>query len=163
MSAVADASPLILFARALHLHVLHLLFGELWIPPLVAREVCGDPTRPGALAVAAAVGHWIHERAPASRASALQVAGVLDAGEAEAIALAAELGLLLIVDDPTGRRVASAQDVPILGSAGVAGLAKRHGIVPAVRPLLDRLIAEGLRLSRPLYAQVLADSGELAP
>jgi predicted nucleic acid-binding protein len=163
MTAVADSSPLIPFGRASQLRLLQLLFGDLWIPPRVAQETYGDLTRPGALAVAAAVGHRIHERSPLDQVSVQHFTGVLDAGEAEAIVLASEHRLLLLIDDPAGRKAAATRRVPVLGSAGVAGLAKRHGLVPAAGPVLDQLMRGGLRLSRALYTQILLDAGEPTP
>jgi hypothetical protein len=62
VAVVADASPLILFARTGQLRVLAELFGEVVAPPRGAAEAYLDtPSRPGAAALAAAA------RSPPSR------------------------------------------------------------------------------------------------
>lgn len=161
MTAVADSSPLILFSRAERLTLLRDLFDEVWIPPAVSREVFrDDATRPGAGEIAAELGNWLHERSPANAQDVIALARTVDAGEAEAIALAAEHGLLLVIDDLAGRRAADARGVAIIGSAGALGLAKEAGLLPVVRPALDALLDLGLRLSASLYRQILADAGE---
>jgi predicted nucleic acid-binding protein len=64
VAIVADTRPLILFARAGHLHLLDELFGEVIVPPRVAAEAYLDePSRPGAAALAAA-GTWLRIEAP---------------------------------------------------------------------------------------------------
>lgn len=162
MAVVADSSPLILFARAGQLPLLHQLFDELWIPPRVSGEVFLDaPDRPGATEVATVFGDWIREVAPTNLVAVTALRAVVDPGEAEAIALAVEHDLLLLIDEPDGRRAARERGVLVTGCVGILELAKRHGIVPMVRPLLDELLAEGLRLAPSLYRQVLEQVGEL--
>jgi predicted nucleic acid-binding protein len=161
VTAAADSSPLILFSRAGRLSLLRDLFDEIWIPPAVSREAfLDDPTRPGAAEIAEAMGNWLRERAPTDAQEVAALVAAVDLGEAEAIALAREHGLTLIIDDLAGRRAAEANGVPIIGSAGVLGLAKHAGLLPLMQPALDELIRVGLRLSAPLYRQILADAGE---
>ncbi len=156
MSAVADSSPLILFARIGQLGMLQALFDELLIPPAVYREVVERGRgRPGASEVAGA--QWIRVQRPAGGATGLTKLG---AGEAEAIALAEERRLALLVDDRGGRAVAAARRIEVIGSAGVLLTAKRRGLIVVMQPLLDELLAIGLHLDDGLYAGVLALAGE---
>jgi predicted nucleic acid-binding protein len=139
------------------------LFGEVWIPPAVAGESFRDvPDRPGAAALAAAVGAWLREVAPVNRAAIQSLSVEVDLGEAEAIVLASERGLPLLIDELAGRRVARRLGLRFVGSAGVLLVAKRLELLPRVRPTLDSLIGEGLRLAPGLYRQILEDAGELA-
>jgi predicted nucleic acid-binding protein len=46
------------------------------------------------------------------------------------------------------------------GIIGLILLAKRTGIVPAVRPLLDDLTRQSFRIGSPLYESVLREAGE---
>lgn len=160
MPIVADASPLILLARAGLLDLLRHLYGEAWVPPRVSGEAFGDhPTRPGAIAIAQS-GGWLREVAPVDQDLVALLRTEVHAGEAEAIALAMEHRLLLLIDDHKGRRSARARHVDVIGSAGILSVAKASGLLTAIRPALDRLMDEGLWLSSSLYRQVLTDAGE---
>jgi predicted nucleic acid-binding protein len=86
----------------------------------------------------------------------------LDAGEAEAIALALEIGAeLLLMDDRLGRESARHLGLHYTGLIGVLIEARRKGLIRAVKPHLDALrdIA-GFRLRETLYLRVLQDEGE---
>ncbi len=78
----------------------------------------------------------------------------------DAILLAREHGLILLIDDLAGRRAAEAWGVSIIGSAGALSLAKQAGLLPLVQPALDDLLRAGLRLSASLHRQILTDAGE---
>jgi|SRR5829696_1554022 predicted nucleic acid-binding protein len=161
MVAAADASPLILFARAGRLTLIAEVFDEVWIPPRVAGESFrNDPTRPGAIALTSVLGDWLREVPVSENALTTARAAGAGRGEAEAIGLALEHSLPLIIDDRLGRRAAQSLGVTIIGSAGVLLLAKRLGLLDEVRPTLDDLRAQGLRLSSSIYRQVLAAAGE---
>jgi hypothetical protein len=50
--------------------------------------------------------------------------------------------------------------LPIFGTAGLVFTAKRKGVIPAVRPLLDALRARGFRLRQAVYEEILEAAGE---
>ena len=86
----------------------------------------------------------------------------LDAGEAEAIALAIEIDPeLLLMDEKRGRETARHLDLEYIGIIGVLIEAKHSGLVAAIRPHLDSLRQEaGFFISNVLYQRVLRDAGE---
>ena len=86
----------------------------------------------------------------------------LDRGEAEAIALAVEIGAdLLVADEHRARRVAVRLDLEVVGVLGVLVEAKAKGLIPAVQPLLDDLMtAAGFRVHRDLYLRILRAANE---
>ena len=47
-----------------------------------------------------------------------------------------------------------------IGTLGLLLLAKEHGIVRAIKPMLDELRQSGFHMSIPLYRQVLESAGE---
>src|SRR5207244_6126493 len=59
------------------------------------------------------------------------------------VALAIEQRTTLLTDDNGVRMLAMAQNVPVIGSIGILIRARLDGIIPALKPLLDQLIAAG--------------------
>jgi predicted nucleic acid-binding protein len=161
MSIVSNASPLINLARIGKLSVLQELYGELIIPGAVWQEIVVEGSgQPGADEVKAA--DWIKQRAVTNRQLTQALKQELDAGEAEAIALALEIGAdLLLMDEHLGREVARHLGLRYTGLIGVLIEAKRKGFITSVKPCLDQLrdIA-GFRLSEVLYVRVLQDQEE---
>jgi predicted nucleic acid-binding protein len=104
---------------------------------------------------------WIQTRAAPTPLDARVLAGRLDPGETEAIALALDAGIgRVILDDLPARRLALQLGLRVIGTAGVLLLAKQRGIVPALRPLLDALKASGFRLRKDVHDEVLNAAGE---
>ena len=90
----------------------------------------------------------------------LDLAELLDKGEAEALALAETLNAIALVDERRGRKVATRKGIALTGTAAVLIKAKRAGEVAAVKPLLSRLARSGYGLSNKLVDDVLKLSGE---
>ncbi|MCU0771385.1 MAG: DUF3368 domain-containing protein [Verrucomicrobia bacterium] len=120
------------------------LFGQVLIPPAVRAELDRFHS---------ALPPFLVVRAPAQSGRLKRLMRELDLGEAEAIALAVELGAdWLLMDEVLGRTIARQERLHIIGILGILLAAKHKGIIPAVRPLLDRLqteagfhVAPGLR------------------
>lgn len=161
MSIVSNASPLINLARIGRLDLLCQLFGELTIPEAVWNEVVVEGAgEPGADEVKSA--SWIRMQVVANRQLVHALQQELDAGEAEAIALALEVGAeLLLMDEHLGRETARHLGLRFIGLIGVLVEAKRKGMIGAVKPPLDALHdVAGFWVSDALYLQVLQDEGE---
>ena len=159
---VADASPLIGLARLDRLFILRQLYQTVLVPPRVLTELSIESDLPGARRLGTALAEdWLRS-APLERSDELTVLyDLLDAGEAEAILLAAErTGSLLLIDDRRGRMVARARGIPVVGTGGALLLAKRKGLIDRLRPEIDRLAEVGYRLSPALRARLLDLAGE---
>lgn len=162
MNVVSDASPLINLARIGELDLLHRLYGDLLIPDAVWREVViKGAGQPGAEEVRAV--SWIKTRDVVNEHLVRALRQDLDAGEAEAIALALEVEAdLLLMDERLGRDTAQHLGVRYMGLIGVLIGAKWNGWIRAIRPRLDMLRDEAnFRVSDALYARVLQDEGEV--
>jgi len=161
MKVVCNASPLINLARIGKLGLLRELYNELIIPEAVWHEVVVEGAgQPGAEEVK--VADWIKTQSVANRDFKRALRQELDAGEAEAIVLALEIGAeLLLMDERLGREVTWHFGLRCTGLIGILIEAKRKGRVSAIKPYLDSLrnIA-GFRVSNELYLRVLQDEKE---
>lgn len=117
--------------------------------------------QPGAKAIRNA--SWIETKAVSNQDLVRALRQDLDAGEAEAIALAVETDApLLLMDEQHGRETADHFEIPCIGVIGVFIEAKESGHIQVVRPYLDELReGAGFYISDPLYRRMLRDEGEL--
>ncbi len=161
MSIVSNASPLINLARIGELNLLSQLYGELIVPEAVWREVVLEGAgQPGAKEVETA--SWIQAQSATNRELVQALRQELDAGEAEAIALALEVGAeFLLMDERLGREMALHMGVRCVGLIGILVEARHKELIDKVRPFLDKLRdMAGFWLSETLYRRVLQDEGE---
>jgi predicted nucleic acid-binding protein len=151
-AVVADTSPLIALHQLGHLSLLQRIFGEVYVPPAVAREL--SPGMPE-------LSSWIVVRPLTQPIASEILRASLGAGESEALSLVLEVRAeLVIVDERPARRLALNLGIPVAGTVGVLLRAKQLGFIPEVRPLLDEIIRRGFRLSPAIREKVLADAGE---
>jgi predicted nucleic acid-binding protein len=148
--AVSNTSPLIALYQIDRLDLLQALFDSVVVPPAVEREVAPSV---GLLPA------WVRrQQAPLLP----EFAGDLHAGELEAIALAIHLAAdFVIMDDLPGRRAAERLGLPIIGSLGLLVRAQDRGLIRAVRPIMDQMIANGLFVTVQLYQEILMAAGEV--
>ena len=147
MNGVCNTSPLLVLAKIQRLDLLTQLYARLVIPRAVFDEI-GAKADDAAAQIQALVAT---PRVTVQRATPQTLAGLpvdLGAGEREAIALALETAAdLVVLDDQAGRRLARARGLQVTGTVGVLVEARARGLLPALRPELDRLRAAGLWLA----------------
>jgi predicted nucleic acid-binding protein len=120
--------------------------------------VVGGGDKPGVEEVRQ--GLWI-KRATVQDWSLLQtMPGRLSRGESEAILLAKELGVHLLVDDLEARKEASRLGISYFGSLRIIKEAKDRGLISKAKPILDELIESSTYLDESLYQQFLRKMGE---
>ncbi len=160
---ISDASPVVNLARIEALQLLPALYGTVTVPEAVWTEVVVEGEgRGGADAVRTAA--WVDRQAVANRDLVRALRRNLDAGEAEAIALAIEMeSALLLMDERQGRATAEHFELSYIGLIGVLIEAKENAHIEAVQPYLEALREEaGFWISDQLYRRVLRDEGELS-
>ncbi|MEZ4733172.1 MAG: DUF3368 domain-containing protein [Caldilineaceae bacterium] len=158
MKVIADSSPLISFAILNRLELLMQLYTEIRIPQAVFDEI-SQPGKPHAQAL-----HLFAHNKVALVKNQMAVNMLLtdvDRGEAEAIVLALESGIVdLLIDDAKGRRAAQLKGLQVTGTIGVLLAAKKRQLIAHLRPELDSLIANRIRIGQMLYDQALQLAGE---
>lgn len=157
---LTDASPLIGLAIVEGLPWLKALFGCVWMPREVEREVLGGGVSRGEDAIRQAVAEgWLRLHDPTPELPDLPS---LDEGEAACIriALAGRDEALLLMDERAGRALASEHGLKVAGTAAVIGMATQRGLTPSAREIFDRLHRSDFRISAEVIRTVLARVGE---
>jgi len=145
---IADTSCFILLDKIGEIDLLKFLFGEVVTTDVIAREF-GAP-----------LPRWVIIRSVKNTyvPSTLD----LDPGEASAITLALESGpSLLIIDDGKGRKAAQRLGLNITGSLGIFSKAKSAGIVPSIKPIIEKVQQTNFRYTQAVMQEILSLAGEL--
>lgn len=69
-------------------------------------------------------------------------------------------GTEVIIDDLAGRRCAETFGIPVRGTLGLVLIAKKREMIPAARPVLEKLRLSGMYLSEKVLNQALAKVNE---
>lgn len=145
--AVVDSTCLIGLENIGHLDLLPRLFEPVHAPPEVEREFGSSP-------------EWLRIERPSNLALVRALKVTADDGEAEAIALAVERQWRIVLDDLKARDLAQRMGLRIIGTVGLLVRAKRAGMVPWIKPLLNALSENGFHLSEDLKREALRLAGE---
>ena len=151
---VSNSSPLIALAKVRLLSLLKELYGKVLIPKTVYEEVVlTGRGRLGAREVGKALDEgWIETR------SALPdpiLADLLGRGEAEAVTLAKQLNLPLLIDDSKGFIMAKTLRIQVTGTIGILVKAYQSGLTKDLKQVLDDLRNKGFWISDKLYNEIL--------
>ena len=147
LPVVVDSTCLIGLERIGQLDLLPALLDPIFAPLAVNREFGSQPV-------------WMKVERPRDVGMVAALRLLVDPGESEAIVLAYEKGLRIILDDRKAREVAQRLGVPVTGTVGLLVKAKQEGVIGEVRPLLDALDANHFRISDDLRAEALKLAGE---
>ncbi|MCL0060616.1 DUF3368 domain-containing protein [Dehalococcoidia bacterium] len=160
LKVVSNSSPLIHLGKIGLLDLLAEQFNQILIPRAVWQEAVeegGD--EPDAKAIAAA--SWIKVQDIPSSPLLTTLMALLDKGEAEAIALAMEIGAgLILLDESDARRIAGLYNLRKTGLLGVLIKAKQQGRIPSLKVCLDQLRSTGFHLSERVCNEVLEAGSE---
>lgn len=161
MPVVSNTSPLLNLSIIGHLDLVRAQFDRVLIPPAVLDELHVDASRPGAETLKTAVEQgWIAVQDVTDAALIRTLRRDLDQGEAEAIALAVEVGAsLILLDEQEGRKRARTLELPITGAIGILLQAHREDNLSSLRNALDALEDEaGFWIAPSLRERVLRDA-----
>lgn len=163
MLAVSNTSPISNLAVTGNLEVLRRQFGEIVIPEAVRLELEKLDHTLGRRAIERACAEgWIKVLKLKHRDLTNVLTTMLDAGEAEAIALAVELRAnLLIIDESAGRAMARPLGIELTGTLGVLLKEFRLGRIPSMREAMNDLVNKaGFFVSFNVRRKFLEAAGE---
>lgn len=159
---VADSGPLIALACSGHIDVLRAIVSEVLIPETVLVECTANVALPGAETIAAEVASGKLQRIPDPPLGDFENLLNVDPGEAAVLALARVRGSAVLMDDATGREIARAHGIPLIGSCGILLKAKQMGLINELGTVVQMWKSRiGYHLSESFVTEVLRRAGEL--
>ena len=154
---VVNTTPLIALSDIGLLPLLHLLYGEIYIPLAVLNELQSEPARS-----LVSNAEWIHTVEIRSTDKQSMFRAKLHAGEVEAMILAEELHAdLIIMDDNAAKKTAKFLGFQVAGTLGVLLKAKQRNHIDKVSPFLNQLVSDGLYIDEKTRTMVLQAAKEL--
>lgn len=163
MRAVSNTSPISNLASIGRLSLVESQFSRLRIPSAVYRELSAHPDAAAIKAIEDGIRRgWIEIEAVERTPLVGLLRSRLDAGEAEAIALAiTDQCDFLLMDEQEGREAARLCGLRVTGVLGILLRSKLSGAITAIRPEIDALRAKsGFFISRELEKKILREAGE---
>jgi len=158
LKIVSNTTPIISLLKISRLDILKELYSEISIPYAVFQEIEAGKNK-GYYQDLSNI-DWI-KIVKIQDKQALKYFLDLDAGEAEAIVLATEIGAdLILIDEKLGRFHAKHADLKVTGTIGVLIKAKNKGIVKDLKSLLYELTEKEVWISDRLIDDILKQAGE---
>lgn len=156
---IVNTSPLFYLHRLGLFELLNKLYGHITVPEAVKKELEEGQIQ-GEDVPQLASYPWIEIRS-VSMPRYLRLIADLGPGESEVLALATNHpSALIILDDKLARSIAEMQGFRLTGTAGVLLRAKEKGLVPALKPIIERLLDLDFRLKPDLVKATLELAGE---
>ncbi len=146
---ISDTSCFIILTNIGELELLHKVYGQIITTPEIVAEF--GETLPEWVEIAEVTDKY------RQRLLELQI----DKGESSALALALETpNSVVILDDYKARKIAERLGITFTGTIGVIIKAKLNGIIPSVKPLLEKIKQTDFRLSAEIETQALKEADE---
>lgn len=155
MIVVADTSPINYLILIGEIDILPKMYGTVVIPGAVRQELLSQAAPESVRSWIGRAPSWLEVRAPLNVADTMLAR--LDAGERDAILLAAELHAdQLIVDERQGRREAERRGIPVMGTLGVLREAANLQLLD-IRAAVARLQTTSFHVAPEVLASLLKD------
>lgn len=148
---ISDTSCFIILKNIGELDLLHKVYGKITTTVEIATEF--GETLP----------EWVEIITVKDKSKQLLLEMQIDKGESSAIALAMETtNSIVIIDDYKARKIAEKLGLTYTGTIGVIIKAKLLGIIPSIKPLLERIKQTDFRLSADIELQALKEAKEIS-
>ncbi|MCK5718444.1 MAG: DUF3368 domain-containing protein [Thiomargarita sp.] len=153
---IIDASPLIFLTRANQLNLLRQIINSDVIVPAAVETEIRQYGKDDITAQMLAQTNWLKVVNVPSIPNVIQKHR-LGMGESAVLAWSyLHSNTEVIIDDLSARRCASALNIPMRGTLGLVLIAKQRGIIPAARPIIEKLRQSGMYLSDVIINQALS-------
>lgn len=151
---VFDSSSLIILGKLSLLNILNHLCEELIIPNGVVEEILRGPGHDKAKT-------WVQKEGKKYKKDigpiSLKIASWdLGLGENEVLSYCyANSQYVAIIDDRAAKKCANTFSIKTKGTLSIVMSAKKAGLIPEVKPVLDQMIEAGFRIKDSLYKKVI--------
>ena len=146
---ISDTSCFIILTNIGELELLHKVYGQIVTTLDIATEY--GETLP----------EWVEIVAVKDKYRQQLLEMQIDRGESSAIALALETpDSTIILDDYKARKIANQLGLIFTGTIGIIVKAKLNGIIPSIKPFLDKIKQTDFRLSVDIELQALKEARE---
>lgn len=146
---ISDTSCFIILTKVGELELLHKVYGQVTTTIDIVNEY-GEK-----------LPEWVEIKDTKDKYRQQLLEMQIDKGESSAITLALETpGSTLILDDYKARKIAEQLGLSYTGTIGVIIKAKLLGIIPSIKPLLDKIRQTDFRISADIELQALKEANE---
>ena len=146
---ISDTSCFIILTNIGELNILQKVYGKIITTP----DIADDYSQP--------LPEWVEIVTVKDKYRQQLLEMQIDKGESSAIALALETpGCTIILDDYKARVVAKQLGINITGTIGVIIKAKLKGIIPSIKPILEKIKQTNFHLSKEIELQALKEAIE---
>jgi predicted nucleic acid-binding protein len=141
---IVDTSCLIILSKIKELPLLKLLYGEVLITDIIAKEFDGP------------LPDWIIVCPIKINENVFLFEKSIDKGEASVIMLALEIpNSIIIIDDFKGRALAKELGIKVTGTIGIIISAKNKKLIPSIKPILEKIKETNFYISKALENEAL--------
>jgi len=146
---ISDSTALIILFDLDRVELLENLFDIVYIPPIVLEEI--------SVKYPIVLPSFIRVEKLKDNEFFNSLKMLLDLGESEAIALAKEKNLSIIMDEKRGRKIAKEMGLKVIGLLGVVYLNAKKGFLTKseANEFIESAIEHGYRISRKMVDDVL--------
>jgi len=146
---ISDTSCFIILSKIGELELLYKVYGEITTTTDIAVEF-GER-----------LPEWVEIKDVSDKYRQQLLEMQIDKGESSAIALALEIpNSLLILDDYKARKIVEQLGLTFTGTIGVIIKAKLMGIIPAIKPLLQKIKQTNFRMTAEVELKALREAKE---
>jgi predicted nucleic acid-binding protein len=146
---ISDTSCLIILTNIGELELLHKLYGQIVTTIEIAIEY-GE-----------SLPEWVEIVSVVDKTKQQLLELQIDKGESSAIALALEIpNSVIILDDNKARKIANQLGLNYTGTIGVIVKAKLKGLIPSIKPIIEKIKQTDFRISAEIETQALQQANE---